>query len=67
MCSDCLCKFQRSISHNKHIRLAPVLKTNLHQCDISYTCGQSNSDGYRATRVKTGYKYMICHIDEKLF
>ena len=27
------------------IRLAPVLKTIFHQCVISYTCSQSNSDG----------------------
>ena len=27
------------------IRLAPVLKTSFHQCVISYTCSQSNSDG----------------------
>ena len=26
-------------------RLAPVLKTIFHQCAISYTCSQSNSDG----------------------
>ena len=26
-------------------RLAPVLKTIFHQCVISYTCSQSNSDG----------------------
>ena len=26
-------------------RLAPVLKTIVHQCVISYTCSQSNSDG----------------------
>ena len=26
-------------------RLAPVLKTYFHQCVISYTCSQSNSDG----------------------
>ena len=26
-------------------RLAQVLKTNFHQCVISYTCSQSNSDG----------------------
>ena len=26
-------------------RLAPVLKTIFHQCFISYTCSQSNSDG----------------------
>ena len=26
-------------------RLVPVLKTIVHQCVISYTCGQSNSDG----------------------
>ena len=26
-------------------RLAPVLKTTFHQCVISYTCSQSNSDG----------------------
>ena len=25
-------------------RLAPVLKTIFHQCVISYTCSQSNSD-----------------------
>ena len=28
-----------------HIRLTPVLKTNFHQCVISYTYSQSNSDG----------------------
>ena len=27
------------------VRLAPVLKTIFHQCVISYTCSQSNSDG----------------------
>ena len=26
-------------------RLAPVFKTIFHQCVISYTCSQSNSDG----------------------
>ena len=26
-------------------RLVPVLKTIVHQCVISYTCSQSNSDG----------------------
>ena len=26
-------------------RLAPVLKTIFHQCFISYTCSQTNSDG----------------------
>ena len=26
-------------------KLAPVLKTIFHQCVISYTCSQSNSDG----------------------
>ena len=26
-------------------RLAPVLKTIFHQCVISFTCSQSNSDG----------------------
>ena len=30
---------------NPTIRLAPVLKTIFHQCVISYTCSQSNSDG----------------------
>ena len=35
-------------------RLAPVLKTIFHQCVISYTCGQSYSDGsvLRAIRVR---------------
>ena len=27
------------------IRLAPVLKTIFHQCVMSFTCNQSNSDG----------------------
>ena len=27
-------------------RLAPVFKTIFHQCVISYTCSQYNSDGY---------------------
>ena len=27
------------------VRLAPVLKPIFHQCVISYTCSQSNSDG----------------------
>ena len=36
-------------------RLAPVLITIFHQCVISYTCSQSNSDGsvfYRIIRVR---------------
>ena len=32
-----------SLSHP--VRLAPVLKTIVHECVISYTCRQSNSDG----------------------
>ena len=38
-------------------RLAPVLKTVFHQCVISYTCSQSNSDG----------SVLKQSIDEKLF
>ena len=34
-----------SWSHVQTVRLAPVLKTIFHQCVISYTCSQSNSDG----------------------
>ena len=30
---------------SQFVRLAPVLKTIVHQCVISYTCSQSNSDG----------------------
>ena len=51
------------------LRLAPVLKTIFHQCVI-YTCSQSYSDGSvlkQSHQSKTGYKYMIWHIDEKLF
>ena len=43
-------------------RLAPVLKTSFHQCVISYTCSQSNSDGSvlkQSRQSQTGYKYMI--------
>ena len=50
-------------------RLAPVLKTIFHQCVILYTCSQSYSDGSvskQSHQGKTGYKYMIWHIDEKL-
>ena len=32
-------------------RLAPVLKTVFHQCVISYTCSQTNSDGSGASLV----------------
>ena len=34
-----------------------------------YTCGQSYSDGsvQQSHQSKTGYKYMIWHIDEQLF
>ena len=53
------------------VRLAPVLKTIFHQCVISYTCSQSYSEGpvlrKQSHQSKTGYEYMICHIDEKLF
>ena len=31
--------------HTPSHRLDPVLKTIFHQCVISYTCSQSNSDG----------------------
>ena len=53
-------------------RLAPVHKTIFHQCVISYTCSQSYSDGSvfslkQSHQSKTGNKYMIWHIDEKLF
>ena len=51
-------------------RLAPVLKTIFHQCVMSCTCSQSYSDGSvlkQSHQSKTGYKYMISHIDEKLF
>ena len=51
-------------------RLAPVLITIFHQYVISYTRGQSYSDGSvleQSHQSKTGYKYMIWHIDEKLF
>ena len=47
--------------------------TIFHQCVISYTCSQSYSDGSvlrtlkQSHQSKTGYKYMIWHIDEKLF
>ena len=34
---DCAVRFNH--------RLAPVFKTIFHQCVISYTCSQSNSDG----------------------
>ena len=43
-------------------RLAPVLKTIVHQFVISYTCRQSNFDGSvlkQSHQSKTGYKYMI--------
>ena len=33
------------IVSNSPNRLAPVLKTIFHQCVLSYTCSQSNSDG----------------------
>ena len=39
-------------------------------CHISYTRGQSYSDGSvskQSHQSKTGYKYMIWQIDEKLF
>ena len=32
--------------HYLNLRLAPVLKAFFHQCVISYTCSQSNSDGF---------------------
>ena len=32
-------------TYNKDIRLAPVLNIIFHQCVITYTCSQSNSDG----------------------
>ena len=55
---------------SRYSRLALVLKTVFHQCVISYTCSQSNSDGSvlkQSHQSKTSYKYMILHIDEKLF
>ena len=43
--------------------LAPVLKTICHQCVISYTCGQSNSDGTvnRIIRVRLAKVYDMRH------
>ena len=51
-------------------RLAQVFKTIFHQCVISYSCSQSNSDGSvlkQSHQSKTGYKYMVWFIGEKLF
>ena len=36
-------------SHDRRLRLAPVLKTIFHQCVISFTCSRSNSDGSVST------------------
>ena len=61
--------FYKSFNYWRIIRLAPVLKTSFHQCVISYTCSQSNSDDSvlkQSHQSKTGYKYMIGHINEKL-
>ena len=33
------------VIYSHYIGLAPVLKTNFHQCVISYTCSQADSDG----------------------
>ena len=43
-----------SYTHLLLVRLAPVIKTIFHQCVISYTCSQSNSDGsvLRASSVR---------------
>ena len=52
------------------LRLAPVLQTIFHQCVTLYTCSQSYSDGSvlkQSHQSKTGYKYIIWHIDKKLF
>ena len=60
----------REVDERSACRLAPVLKTIFHQCVISYTCSQSYSDGSvlkQSHQSKTGYKYMMWHIDEKLF
>ena len=54
----------------KITRLTPVLKTIFHKCAISYTCSYSYSDGSvlkQSHQSKTSYKYMIWHIDEKLY
>ena len=40
-------------------RLAPALKTIVHQCAISYICSQSNSDG---TVLRTGARLRIALI-----
>ena len=37
--------YREHFIYRLYIRLAPVLKTIFHQCVISYTCSQSNSDG----------------------
>ena len=42
--SEGLIKLLRKV-HTFYHRLAPVLKTSVHQFIISYTCRQSNSNG----------------------
>ena len=41
---DCIVHFDDTLN-KLGSRLAQVLKTFFHQCVISYTCSQSNSDG----------------------
>ena len=48
---------QLILSIMRRCRLAPVLKTIFPQCVISYTCSQSNSDGYVLNNFSS-----MCHI-----
>ena len=38
-------QYGSGFQHRQMTRLAPVHKTIFHQCVISHTCSQSNSDG----------------------
>ena len=43
-------------------RLAPVLKTIFHQCVISYTCSQSNSDGSVLIFINVSYHILVASL-----
>ena len=53
--NQCMLRKKSKKLDTNEYRLAPVRKTNFHQCVISHTCSQSNSDGSvlsRAIRVR---------------